>query len=175
MKPADPAPVSLWRRLAWRLVNGAAVVIILFALLSMTSTPPASLGLQGGRLAPCPDSPNCVSSAATDPRHAIAPFALDRSVGAAKEELKQAIAKLPRTKLISETENYLHFEVYSLVFRFVDDVEFHCDDATKTIHLRSASRVGHSDLGVNRRRIEAIRARLPEGMRSALKTAAPTR
>lgn len=147
-------------------MHGATVVIVLFALLSMTSTTPASLGLQAGRLAPCPDSPNCVSSAATTSQHVIAPFALDRSPGAAKEELKQAIAKLPRTKLISETDDYLRFEFRSLVFRFVDDVEFHFDEATKTIHVRSASRVGHSDLGVNRRRVEAIRALLPEAMRS---------
>lgn len=166
MKPADPAPVPLWRRLAWRFLHGATVVIVLFALLSMTSTTPASLGLHAGRLAPCPDSPNCVSSAATDPRHDIAPYALDRSPGAAKEELKQAVAKLPRMKLIAETENYLHFEFHSFVFRFVDDVEFHLDQTTKTIHVRSASRVGHSDLGVNRRRVEAIRALLPEAMRS---------
>lgn len=166
MKPADPAPVPLWRRLLWRLGHGATVVIVLFAVLSMTSTPPSSLGLQAGRLAPCPDSPNCVSSVATDTRHVIAPFALDRSVGCAKEELKQAIAKLPRTKLITETENYLHFEFRSLILRFVDDVEFHLDETTKTIHVRSASRVGHSDLGVNRRRVEAIRERLPEAMRS---------
>ncbi len=148
------------------------VALILFLvcgallLMSATASKPASLGLTGGRLAPCPGSPNCVSSAATDPRHAIAPFLLDRSPGAAKEELRQAAAQLPRAKLITEKDDYLHFEFRSLVFRFVDDLEFHLDEATKTIHVRSASRVGHSDLGVNRRRVEAIRALLPEGMRS---------
>ena len=139
---------------------------MLFAVLSFTSKPPATLGLRGGRLAPCPDSPNCVSSLATEAGHAIAPFALDRSVGAAKEELRQAIARLPRTRLITDQENYLHFEFRSLLFRFVDDVEFHMDETTKTIHVRSASRVGHSDFGVNRRRVEAIRELLPVAMRS---------
>ncbi|MBI5800968.1 MAG: DUF1499 domain-containing protein [Verrucomicrobia bacterium] len=127
---------------------------------------PTTLGLNGGKLAPCPDSPNCVSSLATDPRHAIAPFALNRSQGAAKEELRQAAAKLPRARLVSETDDYLHFEFRSLIFRFVDDVEFHLDTASKTIHVRSASRVGQSDFGVNRRRVESIRALLPEAMRS---------
>ena len=150
-----------------RLARAVVIVFAVFALLSMTGSVPNNLGLTGGKLAPCPDSPNCVSSAATDPRHAIAPFVLDRSLGAAKEEFKRAIASLPRARLITETDNYLHFEFRSLIFRFVDDVEFHLDEASKTIHVRSASRVGHSDLGVNRRRVETIRALLPEAMRTA--------
>lgn len=163
---AAPAEPSLRRRIALRLVRAMVIALAVLTLLSMTGSVPTNLGFTGGKLAPCPDSPNCVSSQATDPRHAIAPFALDRSLGAAKEELRQAAAKLPRARLISESDNYLHFEFRSLLFRFVDDVEFHLDDATKTIHIRSASRVGHSDFGVNRRRIEAIRALLPEAMRS---------
>lgn len=163
---AVPVELSLRRRVALRLARAVLVAFAVLALLSMTGSMPNNLGLSAGRLAPCPGSPNCVSSAATDPRHAIAPFALDRSPGAAKEEFKRAIATLPRAKLISETENYLHFEFRSLVFRFVDDVEFHLDAATKTIQVRSASRAGHSDFGVNRRRVEAIRALLPEAMRS---------
>ncbi len=155
------------KRIALRLARAVVVAVVVLALLSMTGTAPTNLGLSSGKLAPCPDSPNCVRSQATDPRHAIAPFALDRSFGAAKEELRQAAAKLARAKLISESESYLRFEFRSLIFRFVDDVEFHLDAATKTIHIRSASRVGHSDFGVNRRRIEAIRVMLPEAMRQA--------
>lgn len=171
---AAPVEPTLPKRIALRLARAALITVAVLALLSFTSAMPANLGLTGGKLAQCPDSPNCVSSLATDPRHAIAPFALDRSPGAAKEELRAAIAQLPRSKLISETDNYLHFECRSLVFRFVDDVEFHLDAATKTIHVRSASRVGHSDLGVNRRRVEAIRALLPAAMRQA-PSASPAR
>lgn len=163
---AAPVEPTLAKRIVLRLARAVVIAVGVLALLSMTGSMPTNLGLSGGKLAPCPDSPNCVSSQATDPRHAIAPFALDRSFGAAKEELRQAAAKLPRAKFISESENYLRFEFRSLIFRFVDDVEFHLDNATKTIHVRSASRVGHSDFGVNRRRIEAIRALLPEAMRS---------
>jgi uncharacterized protein (DUF1499 family) len=163
---AAPAEPSLHRRIAMRLGRAVLIVFAVLAFLSMTGSSPTNLGLLGGKLAPCPDSPNCVSSQATDPRHAIAPFALDRSLGAAKEELRQAVAKLSRTKLICETDDYLHFEFRSLIFRFVDDVEFHLDAATKTIYVRSASRVGHSDFRVNRRRVETIRALLPEAMRS---------
>lgn len=165
--PAPATEPSLRRRLVMRLARAALVTAGLLAFLSMTDHAPTNLGLTDGRLAPCPDSPNCVSSTATGPRHAIAPFALDRSTAEAKSELKRVIANLPRAKLIAERDNYLHFEFRSLIFRFVDDVEFHVDETTKAIHVRSASRVGHSDLGVNRRRVEAIRALLPEKMRSA--------
>jgi len=68
------------------------------------------------------------------------------------------IRSLPRTKLVEEDETYLHYEVTSLLFRFVDDVEFLFDDDTKTIHFRSASRTGYGDLGVNRTRMEQLRS-----------------
>lgn len=109
-------------------------------------------------LTPCPSSPNCVSTYATDEGHAIAPFRYGKSKTEAKEALKEAIRSLPRTKLVEEDESYLHYEFTSLLLRFVDDVEFVFDDETKTVHFRSASRTGYGDLGVNRRRMEAIRA-----------------
>ena len=71
--------------------------------------------------------------------------------------MKEAILSLPRVKLVEEDESYLHCEFTSLLFRFVDDVEFVFDDATKTLHFRSASRTGYGDLGVNRKRMEEIR------------------
>jgi uncharacterized protein (DUF1499 family) len=67
------------------------------------------------------------------------------------------MATLPRTKLVDEDESYLHYEFTSLLLRFVDDVEFLLDETTKTIHFRSASRTGYSDLGVNRKRMEQVR------------------
>lgn len=76
--------------------------------------------------------------------------------------VKDSILSLPRTKLVEEDETYLHYEFTSLLLRFVDDVEFLFADETKTIHFRSASRTGHSDFGVNRRRMEEIR-KLVEG------------
>jgi uncharacterized protein (DUF1499 family) len=78
----------------------------------------------------------------------------------AKELLKALIASLPRTRLIEEDGEYLHYEFTSLLIRFVDDVEFVFDEGSKTIHFRSASRVGYGDLGVNRRRMENIRSSL---------------
>lgn len=105
----------------------------------------------------CPSSPNCVSTQAQDEGHAIAPFRYRKSRAEAKEALKEVIRSLPRTKLVEEDEAYLHYEVTSLLLRFVDDVEFLFDDETKTIHFRSASRTGYGDLGVNRTRMEQVR------------------
>lgn len=114
------------------------------------------------QLGPCPSSPNCVSTKAEDAGHAIAPFRYQKTRPEAKEALKAIVRSLPRTKLVEEDETYLHFEFTSLLLRFVDDVEFLLDDEAKTIHFRSASRTGHSDFGVNRRRMEDIRE-LSEG------------
>src|SRR5512147_2742892 len=108
-------------------------------------------------LAPCPASPNCVSTQAQDEGHAIAPIRYRKSRAEAKEALKEAIHSLPRMQLVEEDETYVHYEATSLLLRFVDDVEFLFDDETKTIHFRSASRTGYGDLGVNRRRMEKIR------------------
>ena len=113
-------------------------------------------------LAPCPSSPNCVSTQAQDEGHAIAPFRYRKSRAEAKEGLKEALRTLPRTKLVEEDESYLHYEFTSLLLRFVDDVEFLFDDDAKIIHFRSASRTGYGDLGVNRKRMEEIRS-LVEG------------
>jgi uncharacterized protein (DUF1499 family) len=111
-------------------------------------------------LAPCPSSPNCVSTQAQDEGHTIEPFRYRKSRAEAKEALKEIIRSLPRTRLVEEDGSYLHYEFTSLVFRFIDDVEFLFDDETKTIQFRSASRTGYGDLGVNRTRMEELRALL---------------
>src|SRR5437879_1690483 len=108
-------------------------------------------------LGPCPSSPNCVSTQASDDGHFIAPFRYRKSRAEAKEVLKEVIRSLPRTNLLKEDESYLHYEFTSMLFRFVDDVEFLFDDETKTIHFRSASRTGYGDMGVNRKRMEQVR------------------
>jgi uncharacterized protein (DUF1499 family) len=121
-----------------------------------------SLGVREGKLAACPSTPNCVSSQATDAEHAIAPYGYGAALPDAKARLKRVVGALPRTRLVGETESYLHFEFTSRIFRFVDDVEFYFDDAAKLIHMRSASRLGRSDFGVNRKRVEAIRRAFDE-------------
>ena len=113
-------------------------------------------------LAPCPSSPNCVSTQAQDESHAIAPVRYRKSRAEVKEALKEVIRSLPRSKLVEEDESYLHYEFTSLLLRFVDDVEFVFDDEAKTIHFRSASRTGYGDFGVNRARMEQVRALVAE-------------
>ena len=105
----------------------------------------------------CPDSPNCVSSQATDPVHFIEPFSFSDDPSMAMLRLKQALLNEKRVTIVNEQEDYLHAEVRSLIFRFVDNVEFRLYPEQKLIQLRSASRVGYSDFGVNRRRINRIR------------------
>jgi len=109
--------------------------------------------------APCPDSPNCISSQAdpSDDGHYMAPWSYTGSPAEAKEKLLAIINEQPRTTMVTDQEAYLHVEFRSLVFRFVDDVEFAIDERANLIHFRSASRLGYSDMGVNRKRLERIR------------------
>jgi uncharacterized protein (DUF1499 family) len=131
--------------------------VIFLAILSMLAKRPENLGVVNGRLASCPSSPNCVSTQATDADHQIEPIPFDGAPNQAIGRLKRVIGAVPRLKTVTESEDYLHAEATSLLFRFVDDLEFLVDREAKVIHFRSASRVGHSDLGVNRARMERIR------------------
>jgi uncharacterized protein (DUF1499 family) len=138
--------------------------VILFAaagliLCSCSGTRPANLGVTNGLLAPCPSSPNCVSSQSRDPEHAVAALHYTSSPAEAMAKLKQTVLAMPRTLIVTETPSYMHAEFTSALMRFVDDVEFSLAERTRSIHMRSASRLGKSDLGVNRRRIEAIRSK----------------
>jgi len=119
----------------------------------------SQMGVNGGRLAACPDSPNCVSSQSADPRHAIDPLRYEGTAQKARERLVKAISGMKRVRIVMAEERYIHAEFTSAFFRFVDDVELLLDEGTRTIHVRSASRVGYSDFGVNRRRVEEIRVR----------------
>lgn len=111
------------------------------------------------RLAPCPQSPNCVSSQSPDADHFVEPIAYHGALEDAKARLVQILDSLPRMRIVKNEAAYLHAEFTSLIFRFIDDLEFALDDSQKVIHVRSASRVGYSDLGANRKRIEALRQR----------------
>ena len=120
------------------------------------------IGITDGKLAPCPKSPNCVSTQVSDKKHIIKPLKYSSTLKEAKLKILDIIESLKRTKIINETEDYIHAEFRTRTFKFVDDVEFYFDDTEKIIHFRSASRVGWSDMGVNRKRMEKIR-KLYEG------------
>lgn len=133
-----------------------AVVCAFYGLSAMAKRP-ANLGVVDGQLAPCPDSPNCVSTQTDDPEKRMEPIPYSVELEEAQSAVQAAILSLPRTTIVTETPGYLHAEVTSWIFRFVDDVEFFFDEEAKLIHFRSASRVGHSDMGVNRKRMQQLR------------------
>ncbi len=124
---------------------------------------PENLGAIDGRLAPCNRTPNCVSSQADadkDAGHYIAPIRIAGSARDAWAALKSVLQSTPRVKLVADKENYLYAEFTSRIMGFIDDVEFLLDEQADVIHVRSASRLGSSDFGVNRDRIETIRSRI---------------
>ncbi|HYA29699.1 MAG TPA: DUF1499 domain-containing protein [Acidobacteriota bacterium] len=118
------------------------------------------MGIKDGRLASCPSSPNCVSSDAPDSAHSIAPFQLSVPAGDAWRVLRTTLENAPRTKIVTASEDYLHAECSSAVFGFVDDLELHLRPPQNIIAVRSASRLGYGDFGVNRKRVEALRQQL---------------
>jgi uncharacterized protein (DUF1499 family) len=119
---------------------------------------PSNLGVDNGKLTPCPPTPNCVCSQSQDVQHQIAPLTYRSAPEQAIGDLKAIIQAETRTTLVTETANYLYAEFASKLMGFVDDVEFYLDTDTQLIHVRSASRLGQSDLGVNRKRVESIRS-----------------
>ncbi len=114
------------------------------------------IGIVDGKLHPCPKSPNCVSTQATDEKQKMEPINYSGSLEDAKRKIITIINSLKRSKVITNEENYIHIEFRTATFRFVDDVEFLFDDKEKIIHFRSRARMGYSDMGVNRKRMEKI-------------------
>ncbi len=119
---------------------------------------PTNLGVSNGKLAACPNKPNCVSSQAADKAHHVPPLRINGDAATAMQKLKSVVAGMPRATIIESRAVYLYAECSTKLMGFVDDVEFWCDG--KVIHARSASRLGYSDWGVNYKRVEAIRAAL---------------
>jgi uncharacterized protein (DUF1499 family) len=138
------------------LVLALAVIAVLVAL-SYLSQRPGNLGVTDGKLAPCPDTPNCVCSQTADVAHHMPPWKYTCPDEMVLPTLKKIVAESPRTQIVTEKDDYLYVEFTSLLFRFVDDVEFYIDKEKKMIHFRSASRAGKNDLGVNRKRMELLR------------------
>lgn len=131
-----------------------AIAWIASALLAHS---PALLMAQSPALAPCPGTPNCVSTTATDHAQRMEGWSFTAPMATVRAALEQIVRAQPRTAIVDAREDYLHATFTSRLFRFVDDVEFLIDPATRTVHFRSASRTGRSDLGVNRKRMTALR------------------
>ena len=134
----------------------AALLCLLIA--GCTGARPADLGVRAGRLAPCPRSPNCVSSQSRDPDHAVQPLPFTGTEAQTRDELIRVLLGMKRVLITNDEGDYVRAEFTSPLFRFVDDVEFWLDESASLVQVRSASRLGYSDMGVNRERIETIRS-----------------
>jgi uncharacterized protein (DUF1499 family) len=152
-------PRLAWKKTMTRIFREIVEVGILTSLLAACAgEPPGNLGIRDGLLAPCPSSPNCVSSRADDERHRVAPFCFSDDPPAAFARLRRILADRDDTTLVREEDGYLRVE-FRTRLGLVDDGEFHLDPDGRCIHVRSASRLGYSDLGKNRSRMEEIRGR----------------
>ncbi len=165
METAKPTKVGKY-------VVALAALVLAFLIWNnqiFAGTPPTNIGIKNGRLTACPATPNCVNSqGSANDGQKIAPIEFGKNDSQPIATLKQIIEVMPRTKIIKQTTNYLYVEFASKLMGFVDDVEFYLDDSGNTVQVRSASRLGESDLGVNRQRIEEIRSRSVSGRESAL-------
>ena len=136
----------------------ALAIVLVLAILKNTRTP-ANIGLRQGRLSPLPFTPNAVSSRSEDEQRYVAPLPFSGDRQETHKALRQAIAGYPgKVTIVTDTPSYIHCVFSSATLGFRDDVEFHLDDTSRTVHFRSASRLGYSDLGVNRRRYETLAA-----------------
>ena len=127
---------------------------------------PDNLGIKNQLLSKCPGTPNCVSSQENNSQHRIQPITFECSLDLAKLRLHKVINSMRGTRIITQDVVYWHVEFTTQLLRFIDDVEFYFDESQSLIHVRSASRKGYWDLGVNRRRVETIRSRFEECIKS---------
>ena len=146
------------RRLKWvKNMSKYAIFLITLMTFGCSTIRAAHIGIVDGKLSSCPDSPNCVSSQSPDKRHFIEPFRYEGANQHAIDRLNIVLQGMKRCRIVTVRDNYIHAEFTSAFFRFVDDVEFYIENETKIMQMRSASRVGYSDFGVNRKRLEKIR------------------
>ena len=108
----------------------------------------------------CPSSPNCVSTVAGNPRRRLSSLRFQTSIEEARAAAREILLSMPRARLVTQEQDYLHLEFRSRFFQFVDDVELAFDASRGRIDFRSASRQGYYDFGVNRRRMKKMIRRL---------------
>ncbi len=139
-------------RKTWSLL----LCLLTFGLAGCAGEQPDNLGVTNGQLAACPDSPNCVSTQTGNEEQRMDPLTFTGTVEAAQARILAILGEMERTTVITDEPGYIHAESRSRTFGFVDDVEFYFDADSQLIHFRSAARLGRSDLGVNRARMESI-------------------
>ena len=138
------------------------VLVLGIALAGCGGTPPATLGAADRELAPCPPTPNCVHTGDGLPE-GVRRIALDPQQTSVWEKVRDVVGQMPRMTIVTSTDRYLHADETSRILRFVDDLEvLWLSDESSELVVRSASRLGRGDLGVNRRRVERFRTALGE-------------
>ena len=149
------------RLMTWLVIIPLILIAILFIVPHLASAPD-DLGVRNGKLKAVPDSPNCVSTFAAedDNQHYISPLTYTGSLEDTMLKIESTVSSISGFKIITKESNYVHIEATTPVFRYVDDLEIYLDDSTKRVHFRSASRIGQSDLGANRKRVEKLKASL---------------
>lgn len=143
-----------------------AIICVIALIVGCSGKRPKTLGIKNNSLSPCPKSPNCVSSMTTSTSHFIAPLPYKTDKENAYKILLDLVSRHPQATVITQSDNYLYIEFKSRLFRFVDDVEFYFPEDNSLIHVRSASRLGYSDMKVNRKRIEHIRRQFQDALKS---------
>lgn len=140
------------------LVVGLCIYIVLSNRL------PEGLGVTDGLLKSCPTSPNCVSTQAQpdDTTHYVEPIVYNGERKATQLKIESLMLTNGDARIVNSELGYVHFEVKSKLIGYIDDVEFYLPEVDSVVHFRSASRVGHSDLGVNRERFNQIKSLLVE-------------
>ena len=138
------------------------VIMMSITLFSCAGQTPKDIGVFNNKFSPCPESPNCVSSDANDKDHFIQVFKLNQSLENNWKNIFDMVSSLSRTKIISFNEQYIHAECSSAIFGFVDDLQLHLRKKDEIVAVKSASRLGYSDFGVNRRRVTDLRELLLE-------------
>ena len=151
-----------------KVLHRFALVFVSALFLGCSGTRPVDLGVVDRSLPDCPDTPNCVSSDEDplDEQHYVEALSAAGDSAVVWAAVRAAVLDLPRTTIVSETGDYLYAESVSRVFRFVDDLEVHWRPAEGVVAVRSASRIGRKDFGVNRKRVEQLRALLQARLES---------
>jgi uncharacterized protein (DUF1499 family) len=133
-----------------------ALIIGSILFFSCAGRRPENIGIHNDQLTTCPGKPNCVSSQDKDENHWISVFHYQGDTAAAFTRLKKIITAWDGMTLVTQTDTYLHIECKSSIMGFVDDLEFYFSQGN-VVQVRSAARLGYSDFGVNRKRVEKIR------------------
>ncbi|MFW5772866.1 MAG: DUF1499 domain-containing protein [Phototrophicaceae bacterium] len=143
------------------LLGAVGLYVVALVIIQQISPRPDSLGVRDGQLAPCPNTPNCVSTQASRDNQRMEPLTYTGDTGSARERLLAIVRDMPGATVVTAGDDYIHAEFRSRLWRFVDDVEFYIADGQ--IHFRSAARLGQGDMGVNRQRMQTISERFQAG------------